>query len=283
MTKEDQANGLRPVPRIDHVMVLLDGTAYEDIIASGFLAERFCRLKGKQADSSVAGRYATLGLAGDNTLLELFNAEVSSFAPLTGGLVFSFEEPGSAPVARAMLDALGPGRHHGDLVKREVEGHSEQQPWYQLISVDLGPASPLLLFLNEVTTEYFTSVGARSADGSLRRRDYLDAVLGTPADDSLLMRDITGVTLLVRPERAGMIADALSVFGYEAIQQVDGIRLRGDQLTIDLRTDESAPERITQVEMRISGDLGEDTKFQFGKTCQLLLESGSTARWIFDR
>ncbi|HYS37073.1 MAG TPA: hypothetical protein VEO01_15745, partial [Pseudonocardiaceae bacterium] len=90
------------MPRIDHVMVLLDEQAYLDVAANTFLREEFARMHRKDADSSVAGKYATLGIAGENTLIELFGS-----APLAGGLVFSFEEPGSSPLARARLDEAG--------------------------------------------------------------------------------------------------------------------------------------------------------------------------------
>jgi hypothetical protein len=273
---------VRPVPRIDHVMVLVDPSAYGELSASGFLRERFARLKEKQADSSVAGQYSTLGVAGDSTLVELFNAEMPGFAPLTGGLVFSFEEPGSSLAARALLDASGHVKYHYDLVKRAPEGSAQQQPWYHLISVDLGEASPLLLFLNEVTPGYFEAVGARTAeDGALRRRDYLNAVVGPPGRDSLLMRDITGVTLLVRAERARRITDALSVFGYTATERAEGPELRGPGLSIQLLIDGSALERVTEIRIQLAEGNHEPLEFHYGDTSRLIIQPNAIARWIF--
>jgi hypothetical protein len=283
VTSDSKAD-LRPVPRIDHVMVLLGARAYGEASASGFLGDRFGRLKEKKADSSVAGQYSTLGVAGDSTLIELFNADMPGSAPLTGGLVFSFEYPGSSQAARALLDASGQVKYHHDLVKRAVEGSAERQPWYYLISVDLGEGSPLLLFLNEVTPEYFEAVGARpAADGALRRRDYLNAVVGAPGGDSMLMRDITGVTLLVRAERARRIADALSVFGYTVTEHAEGPELHGPDLTIQLRIDESALERITEIGIRLAEGGQEPVEFQFGETSRLVIETNATARWLFDQ
>ena len=283
MTSESGA-GLRPAPRIDHVMVLLDTRAYGDVSASGFLRERFARLKEKKADSSVAGQYSTLGVAGDSTLIELFNADMPSAAPLTGGLVFSFEEPGSSVSARDLLDGSGQVKYHYDLVKRAPEGSAVQVPWYHLISVDLGEASPLLLFLNEVTPGYFEAVGARPAeDGALRRRDYLNAVVGPPGGDSLLMRDITGVTLLVRAERARRITDALCVFGYTVTEGAAGPELQGPGLSIQLQIDESALERITEIRVRLAAGDHEPAEFQFGETSRLIIESSAVARWLFTR
>jgi len=279
------AVGLRPVPRIDHIMVLLDAPAYQDLAASGFLGERFARLKRKEANSSVAGQYSTIGVAGDNTLIELFGADMPGSAPLTGGLVFSFEEPGSSSAAQALLAASGQVKFFHDLVKREVAGASEPQPWYHLLSVDLGVASPLLLLLNEVTPEYFGAIGARPApDGTLRRKDYLDAALGAPSDGSRLMRDIVGVTVIVHADRAEHITNALAAFGFEVTRQAREVVLSGPELTVRLAIDDSVRERIADIEVRIEpGQLATlaATEYRFGETSRLVIENDDTARWIF--
>jgi Family of unknown function (DUF5829) len=279
-----EITGLRPVPCLDHAMVLLDAPAYREVSASSFLGEQFGRLREKVADSSVAGQYSTLGVAGDSTLIELFNADMPGLAPLTGGLVFSFEEPGSSTAARALLNRSGQVKYHHDLVTRAIAGSAEPLPWYHLISVDLGEGSPLLLFLNEVAPAYFAAVGARPApDGTMRRRDYLNAVLGASADRSRLMRDIAGVTLVVRAERARRIAEALTVFGYAVAHWPDGLELRGPDLTIRLQIDEYAAERITQIEIRLAEGSREPAEFQFGRTSRLVIETDATARWHFDQ
>ncbi|MDT3397678.1 DUF5829 family protein [Streptomyces sp. B1866] len=241
MTTEPAARLKVPVPRIDHVMVLLDEDGHREVSASGFVAERFGRIRRKQADSSVAGPYATLGVAGEHTLIEFFGAALPAASPLVGGLVFTFEEPGSSLAARALLDASGHGTYRHDLVRRTERGTGERRPWYRMIDIDLGEGSPLLLFFNEVVPEYFRAIGARPApDGRLRRRDYLAAALGEPYDGTKMMRDITGVTLAVGPRRARHLADALSVFGFRAADRAahgvsTGIReLRGPGLRIRL-------------------------------------------------
>lgn len=285
MTNDSEAAGRRPAPLLDHVMVLLDAEAYREVTASGFLRGRFARIKEKKADSSVAGQYATLGVAGDNTLIELFDADMLGGAsPLSGGLVFSFEQQGESAAARAELDASGEVTYHHDLVERVMPGSSEQRPWYHLISVNLGEGSPLLLFMNEVTPDYFTSVGARSQDGALRRCDYLDAVVGSKGDRVPLMRDITGVTLAVRAERARRIAAALAAFGYVVtgtVDGADGLELSGPGLAVRLRVDESGPERVTRIDMALAGEHA-PVEFEFGKTSRLVIASEGKARWLFD-
>lgn len=285
MTEESVLGPRRPLPRLDHVMVLLDGLTYRAIADSDFVGERFGRLQKKEADSSVAGQYTTLGVAGDNTLIELFGADLPAAVPLTGGLVFSFELPGSAARAQRLLDASGQVKYHHELVERAVAGEARRQPWYHLISVDLGEASPLLLFLNEVTPEYFAGLGAQPApDGALRRRDYLDAVLGPAPAPPRLMRDIVAVRLLVDAERARRIADALTPFGFAAAES-DGIcELSGPDLTIELKVEESERGRISEIRMLVTGDVpytDEQRRIRFGDHSVLTIEPGGLARWRF--
>lgn len=284
MTSESAANG-RPVPRLDHVMVLLDATAHRDVSASGFLTERFGRIKRKEAESSVAGQYSTLGVAGENTLIELFGSDLPSASPLTGGLVFSFEEPGSAQRARAALDASGQVKYHHDLVRRTASDTGEQQPWYHLISIDLGAGGPLLLFFNEVTPEYFQSLGARAEpDGRLPRKSYLDAALGATASGKALMRDVTAVTLSVGVERGRRLAAALAALGYAGAETAPGLReLRGPDLTVRLEAGDGM-ERVKEIEIGLNPeayDPSDPWEFRFGETSRLIIESADTARWIF--
>jgi hypothetical protein len=270
-----------PVLAMDHVMVLLDQATYQDVVDAEFLGTTFARRKHKQADSSIAGSYATLGLAGESTLIEFFGSTMPSSSPLTGGLVFSFERPGSSASARALLDQARPVGYHYDLVRRSVAGADESQPWYHLINVDLGVGSPLVLFLNEVTPEYFAAIGARpSPAGDLCRRNYLDAALGESHTGDRLLRDIVGVTLAVGHDRARSIAAALTRFGFVQSENADGIELVGPELTLRLRVpDHSVVERVTEIHLRLAGaSVGE---FRFGSASRLVIDSAESARWVF--
>jgi Family of unknown function (DUF5829) len=267
-------------------MVLLDQAAYQAVTAAGFLAERFARLKRKEADSSVTGQYATLGVAGDNTLIELFGGQVGGgSSPLTGGLVFSFEEPGSTVAAQAVLDATGTVAYHHDLVTRAEAGAGPRQPWYHLINVDLGDGSPLLLFLNEVTPQYFAAIGARpTAQGTMRRRDYLDAALGEPGNDAHLMRDISGVTVVVGKQRAQRIADALQAFGYDRKQRDDGLELHGPDLVLRLQYAESVVDHIAEIEIQLAPEMAAHppvSDITFGASSRLVFAADGKARWTF--
>ncbi|MBL1082690.1 hypothetical protein JK359_11980 [Streptomyces actinomycinicus] len=274
------------MPRLDHVMVLLDEAAYRSAAASAFLARRFGRTKRKEADSSLAGQYSTLGVAGRNTLVECFGTGLPSASPITAGLVFSFEEPGSSQAARELLDATGTVRHTYDLVRRADDQGGERRPWYHLINVVLGEASPVLLFLNEVTPEYFTALGARPGpDGALCRSAYLDAALGAPDDGSWLLRDIVGVTLALRPERARAVAGALAAFGYTVATLPGGLCVEGHGLRLHLAFADGPAERVTEIEMATAenadGNSPGAAEYVFGDTSRLVVEPGR-ARWCFD-
>lgn len=267
-----------PVPRLDHVMVLLDPADYQAVADSPFLGSRFARRKLKHADSSVAGSYSTLGLAGDNTLIELFGTPPAGAGALVGGLVFSFEQPGSSARAQAVLSDAGVEYHH-DLVRRTLPGNDEPQPWYHRITIALGPGCPMVLFLNEVTSAYLAAVGAAPApDGSMTRAGYLDAAVGG-SGDGLLMRDIESVTLVTTPERAARLTAALAPVGFVAGE--DGV-LSGPDLTLRLRPAEDAAERITEIGVRLSGaDTAEQREYTFGAACRLVIDSPESARMLF--
>jgi hypothetical protein len=263
-------------------MVLLDPDAHRDVHACGFLGEQFARRKGKQADSSVAGAYSTLGLAGENTLVELFGTTMPGPVSLVGGLVFSFEVPGSAIEAQRLLaDEANLPSHH-ELVYRAVDGTEDRQPWYHLLSADLGAGSPLVLFLNEVTPEYFAALGANPGpDGELRRREYLTAALGGPPSEEHLLRDITGVTVRLRPDRADRIGRALATLGFHREKQAGAAVVTGSGVAITLVAEESAPEGVTAIDLALSKAPEHPTTLRFGATSELELTGDATARWTF--
>lgn len=277
MKPESDTLQATPTPYLDHVMVLVDRETYGAVVTEDYLGTRFGRRKHKQADSSIAGSYSTLGIGGRNTLVELFE-EVPGGSPMRGGLVFSFERTGSAQAARSVLDGAEHVGYHYDLVNRAVDGADEPQPWYHLINIDLGPGSPFVLFLNEVTPGYFASLGARpAADGALRRREYLDAALGEAGGDRVF-GDITGVTVDVTADRASRIAAALTPFGFTEARTADGVTLSRADLTLSLHVAETERVRELRLEL-VSAEPG--TEFTFGAGSKLVIDSERSARWLF--
>jgi hypothetical protein len=262
-------------------MVLLDEDTYRNVAGCDFLPTQFSRVKPKTADSSVAGQYSTLGLAGTNTLLELFVGAVPGPRRYTAGLVFSFERPGAVPDAhRTLQERAGIPAHYQLVERTDPNGHT-RRPWYHLLAPDLGGDSPLLLMLNQVTPEYYASLGAEPGpNGELRRSDYLDAVLAGGAPDGggdHLLGDLTGVTLRLRPPRADRLTAALTALGYRA---QDG-GLRGPEFTVRLDLDETAPEGVTEVAMALTSTPVGPEELRFGEGCRLVLDPSGQARWSF--
>jgi hypothetical protein len=267
-----------PLP--DHVMVLLDDETYRDVVACDFLARGFCRVQTKTADSSVAGAYSTLGLAGTNTLLELFSGAVPGPRRYTGGLVFSFEQPQAPAQARRILAEQAQIAAHYQLVERADPDGGGARPWYHLLAPDLGADSPLLLMLNQVTPEYYAALGATAGpDGELYRRAYLDAVVGTdPPAGERMLADIVGVTVRVRPSRAERLTTVLTALGYRA----DSGILHGPRFTVAFDLDAAAAEGVTEVAMELTNPPAEPEELRFGKASRLVLDPAGSARWIFN-
>jgi Family of unknown function (DUF5829) len=268
------------IPLPDHVMVLLDEETHRQVLASDFLPEQFSPVQTKQADSSIAGQYATVGLAGTDTLLELFCGSMPGPTRYTAGLVFSFEWPGAVPEARrALLEQAGIGAHY-QLVERVDPDTGTPQPWYHLLAPDLGPGSPLLVMLNQVTPEYYAKLGARPGPGGeLLRRDYLAAALGGEADlgRERMLGDIVGVRVRLRAARADRLSAVLTTLGYRA----DAGSLHGPEFTVTLDADESAPEGVTEVTMALRHAPAERIDLRFGPESRLVLDPNGTATWSF--
>jgi hypothetical protein len=256
---------------LDHVMVMLDPPAYRAVVDSTLLP-RFGGFSVKHSHSSLSGRYSAAALLGHSTLVELYDTTTSPVAGSTGGLVLSFERPGSWRTARELLDAAGVAYGH-ELVHRAVPDEAEMRPWYNLIRPDLGSDNPFLLMISEVTEEFYDFIGAeRGPEGAMPREGYLRARTGSAADPDQPMGDVTAVALRLRPEREKALVAALTALGYVAT--ADGIA--GPDVTLTVEHGE--PEGVVSVRMSAAtGDAGEES---FGDTSVLVIGSDH-AEWRF--
>lgn len=256
---------------LDHVLVMLDPAAYRAVVDST-LPPRFGRFSVKHSHSSLSGQYSAAALLGHSTLIELFDVTTPPVAGSTGGLVLSFEQPGSWRTARELLDAAGLPYEH-ELVRRAMEDEAEMRPWYNLIRPDLGADNPFLLMISEVTEEFYDFIGAqRGPGGSMSREGYLRARTGSAADPDQPMGDVTAVALRLRPEREKALVAVLTALGYVAT--ADGIT--GPDVTLTVEHGE--PEGIVSVRMSVlAGDAGEEP---FGDT-SVLTVGPDHAEWRF--
>lgn len=276
--------GGTPTPYLDHVVVMLDGEAYRDVVASGFLREELGRFKVKEAVSSFAGTYTSVGVAGVNTLVQIFDVAMPSMPGRTGGLVFSFQEPGSVDGARRRLEARGATPVRYELVRRAMPGESKEEalPAYHMLEAGLGEESPLLLMLDEATPEFFDRLGARRGPaGELYRSTYLDAVLGSAPSPHHYFRDITEVAVRLRADRAERLAATLETLGYAVETAPGGKVLRGPEVAVHLVVDDDAPEGILWMRLSLTRPADGVGVQRFGTTSTLAFEEGGTALWSF--
>jgi hypothetical protein len=245
---------------------------------------RLGRFKLKRADSSLAGVYASAGLACENTLIELFDAKRPLFEAVTGGLVFSFDSPGSSQRSATALTEGGVDDVRYELVRRARSESEEKQPWYHLLQPGLGTDSPFVLFLSEVTPEYFAFLGAQpEADGRLSRRRYLDAVLGESPAAGHILGDIAHVTVALRADRGQRLVDVLSCLGYTVAADAGGSLLQGPDLTIRIQPTDLPDEGVRELGLRLSHPVPDEGLELSFDGCGLRGSAGShTATWTFD-
>jgi hypothetical protein len=255
---------------LDHVIVMLDPDAYRDVLASTVLPG-FSRFSVKESESSLAGRYSCATVVGRSTMVELFDVTAPPLPDVTGGLVLSFEDPGSSVPAREALTAAGVPFTY-ELVERQVAGESGMRPWYHLIRPDLGPDNPFLLMVAEVTPEYYAHIGAAPDGGRLSRAGYLDAQLGGAPPPDLPMGDVTAIAVRLRADLADRLAMTLTALGWEGAED----ELAGPGVSIRLERGE--PSGVTGV--TIASSTADSAVETYGASSVLDVH-GDRADWRF--
>lgn len=237
-------------PYLDHVFLTVNEETLDAITGCDFLVnEEFGRYRVKEATSTLIGPYRTANVAGESTFIEFFPDHSPPFPGTRLGLVFSFDRPGSSPVARQRLTELAATPVSHELVRRMVEGHDEPQPWYHLLRPDFGPDSPFTLFLSEITPEYFARLGAQPGPGGTQdRAAYLAAAMKAAQAPEHYLHDVVSVTLRLRPDRAKALLATLETLGY----QVDDTLAHGPDVDIEVVIDDSEAEGLLGVRLRLT-------------------------------
>lgn len=269
-------------PLLDHVIVMLDGDTYRDVLASRFLGEELGRVKVKEAVSSYAGTYTSCIVAGQNTAVQLFDAALPSFPGLTSGLVFTFQTPGVIGEVRRRLDALGATPVDYELVHRAKPGQPKEEapPAYHMVEPDFGEDAPFLITLDESCPEYYEAMGAPvGPDGELYRSSYFDGAMGSFPTEKHRFKDITGVAVRLREERVRQVVATMTALDWTAEETADGPVLRGADAAIHLVADEEALEGVLWLRLSLTHP-GEGVH-RFGDTSTLSFRADGTALWSF--
>jgi len=249
--------------RLDRVVAMLDRTAYQATVNSEFLPT-FGRFTARDFETALPETPPGTALVGRNTVVELFDWGSAPRVGMTGGMVMSFCAPGAEQIARDRLREAGVQFTH-ELVRRPVD-ERKVLPCHHVIRPDLGPDSPFLLMITEVTPEYYAHVGAvPGPEGELTRSGYLDARLGCRPEPHHRMGDVIEVVYQLRPDRAERFGAVLG-----ALHRPES------DFTVTIQTGE--PEGVLGVTMTVSP--GPDIVERFGDTSVLTVR-GDIARWRF--
>jgi hypothetical protein len=269
-------------PLLDHVIVMLDGDAYRDVLACGFLGEELGRVKVKEAVSSYAGTYTSCIVAGHNTAVQLFDAALPSFPGLTSGVVFTFQTPGVIAEVRRRLVALGATPVYYELVRRAGPGQpaEEAPPAYHMVEPDFGDDAPFLITLDESCPEYYAVLGVPvGPNGELYRSRYFDGAMASLPTAKHRFRDITEVAVRLRGERVRQVAATMTALDWSVEATAEGPVLRGAGATLRLVPDEEALEGVLWLRLSLTHP-GEGVH-RFGETSTLSFEADGTALWRF--
>ena len=273
------------VAYLDHAMVMLPSDAYRDVLASGFLREDFARMKEKNGVSSVLGPFSSVGVAGQNTLVQFFDAGAPHKRDFSGGLVFAFEAPGYIDRANERLAERGVEVEY-DLGRRPEPGQAEEDapPPYTMLWIDPGEGCPVTLTFDEAYPEFFDRLGAPLGPaGELYRRHYLDAVLGARHEPHHAFGDITGVTLRLRPAHAEVAMTAMEALDFKAAPGPDGTTtMHGPDHAVHLQVDEGDElEGVVALEIALTRPDLPPATHTFGDSSTLTIQEDGTARWTF--
>lgn len=269
-------------PLLDHVIVMLDGDTYRDVLASAALREELGRVKVKEAVSSYAGTYTSCIVAGHNTAVQLFDAALPSFPGLTSGLVFTFQTPGVIHEVRRRLEALAATPVEYELVRRAKPGQPKEEapPAYHMVEPDFGEEAPFLITLDESFAEYYDSIGAPvGPSGELFRSAYFDAAMGAPPAPAHRFKDITEVAVRLRGERVRQVVATMTALDWTAEESDGEWVLHGPGATLRLVPDDEALEGVLWLRLSLTAP-GEGVH-RFGETSTLSFQADGTALWSF--
>jgi Family of unknown function (DUF5829) len=276
-------------PHFDHVFVTVDEDTFNAIQACEFLSSStFGRYVVRESESSLIGRYRPIRIFGRSTLVEVFLNKFGDgeFESVNAGLVLSFDYPGEALAARQRLSSNDIA-YRGEVIRRTFPGEADPIPWYLSTRPDMGAGSSLALFLSEIDTDYWARIGAPlGSDGRQDPAAHYEAALRRPHGPEYLMRDIVEVSYRLRPARTARVVSVLTAVGYEAHKDGSVVLLSGPDSDIRLHSDESAPEGLLGVKIKLTNATSPSVRrFDFGSTSSLTLpanEDGDRfAVWSF--
>lgn len=271
---------------INHVYLFADSATVRAITSSAFMRDTFSDFR-VETNADAGGRtWSAIYLHGEQTYFELFGPRESSFPPGFTGIALSVERPGALEgVAARLASVTGMPLYREPM--RMVRG-GDTIPWFKQVSV-LYPGYPDSLaevysWVIENEPAFFREVigDTAASDSDISRRRYL-AKRYRP---DRLLRDITGITIALSPQRGARLLTELEAHGWTVVRTAPGStagRATGPGAEIAVvPVSATRPFGLRELRMSLTRPVAAVRSIQLGPRSRLIMLTNGMARWVFD-
>jgi hypothetical protein len=267
--------------RLNYLYLTLDAETFEAISESAFMRNQFCRFG--QSTAAVVRRqgWSATYLLGEDTCVELLapggpEANIEG----NGGICFSTVNTGDINVIYDNLrNRLGPDARKGI---RTFNTGEKNVPWFSYVSSHGGrEIPPLVTWVTEQDASFRDSLGYRSSQRATPPEVEAAAAQDKTVSDKRLLRDITGVTLVLTQAELDRLAAELSAYGYVKRQAADLTIFSGPGFEVRVAISDNPEYRIRSLSCALTGEPNVPAQIEFGGKATLTLAENAAATWTF--
>jgi len=268
--------------RLNYLYLTLDAETFEAISESPFMRDQFCRFGESTATVVRRQGWSATYLLGENTCVELLapggpEANIEG----NGGICFSTVNTGDINVIYDNLrNRLGPDVRKGT---RTFNTGEKNVPWFSYVSSHGGRETPpLLTWVTEQDASFRDALGYRSSHQTTPPGVEAAATAQDKTEsDMRLLRDITGVTLVLTEAELDRLAAELSAYGYTRGQAGELTVFSGPEFEVRVAISDVPEYRIRSLSCALTGELSVPTQIEFGGKATLTLTENAAATWTF--
>jgi hypothetical protein len=267
--------------RLNYLYLTLDAETLEAISESPFMRDQFCRFGESTAAVVRRQGWSATYLLGENTCVELLapggpeeNIEGN------GGICFSTAKTGNINVIYDNLrNRLGPDVRKGI---RTFNTGEKNVPWFSYVSSHGGRETPpLLTWVTEQDASFRDALGYRSSHRTITPGVEATAAQDKTESDKRLLRDITGVTLVLTQAELDRLAPELSAYGYTRGQAGELTVFSGPEFEVRVAISGDPKYRIRSLSCSLTGGPNVPAQIEFGGKATLTLTENAAATWTF--
>jgi hypothetical protein len=268
--------------RLNYLYLTLDAETFEAISESPFMRDQFCRFGESTATVVRRQGWSATYLLGENTCVELLapggpEANIEG----NGGICFSTVNTGDINVIYDNLrNRLGPDVRKGT---RTFNTGEKNVPWFSYVSSHGGRETPpLLTWVTEQDASFRDALGYRSSHQTTPPGVEAAATAQDKTEsDMRLLRDITGVTLVLTEAELDRLAAELSAYGYVKRQAGDLTIFSGPEFEVRVAISDNPQYRIRSLSCALAGEPNVPSQINFGGKATLTLTKNAAAIWTF--